>query len=134
MKYYQPKHEYEQMIIEGTRLLEIKDDGRSGGYGSYVRMKDTGETCFACPNGQFFRHEETQRLIAKVAAHYLKGHHPTDAFSWKPIVFPYTENGEIDFGDFIFGNRILAFPTIFWGHESYDKQIAWIMKREGVNE
>ena len=132
MTYYKPKHEYEQMIIEGTRLLGHRSDSRSNGYGSYVRLKDTGETCYACCNGQFFEHEETQRMVDAVAKRMLKGHHQTDAFPWKPIVFPYTENGEIDFGYFIRSNYILAFPIQFWGHESYDRQIEWIKKREGI--
>lgn len=123
------KHRYEQMIIEGTRLLGIKSDGKSNSYGSYIRDVDTGETCYACANGQFFDHEETQRMVDTVAKKMLKGHHQTDAFPWKPVEFPETENG-IDWGHFIFSNKFLSFPIQFWGAEGYLRQIEWIKERE----
>ena len=89
------KHRYEQMVIEGTRLLGIKDDKRSGSYGSYVRIVDTGETCYACANGRFFDHEETQKMVDAVARKMLKGHHQTDGFPWKPINFSLKEDGSV---------------------------------------
>ena len=124
------KHSYEQMIIEGTRLLGIKDDGRSSGYGSYVRVTDTGETCYACANGKFFDHEETRKMVDAVAKKMQKGHRQTDSFSWKPIEFPIAEDGAIDYWNFIFSNLFLSFPIKFWGCESYLKQIEWIKERE----
>ncbi len=123
------KHTYEQMIIEGTRLLGLKPDGKSESYGSYIRIVDTGETCYACANGQFFEHDETQRMADAVAKKMIAGHHQTDSFYWKPIKFPVTEDG-IDYGHFIFSNPILSFPMKFWGNESYLKQIAWIEEKE----
>ena len=124
------KHKYEQMVIDGTRLLGVKDDKKSGSYGSYVRIVETGETCYACANGKFFNHEETQKMVDAVARKMLKGHHQTDGFPWKPISFPLKEDGSVDYGHFIFSNPLLSFPMRFWGNESYLKQIAWIEEKE----
>lgn len=123
------KYRYEQMLIEGTRLLGLKPDGRSNSYGSYVRIVDTGETCYACANGQFFDHEETQRLVDAVTKKMLAGHHPTEAFNWHPIEFPCSEAG-VDYGHFIYGNPALRFTIHFWGDSSYVRQIEWIMRHE----
>lgn len=124
------KHRYEQMLIEGTRLLGLKSDGKSNSYGSYIRVVDTGETCYACANGKFFDHEETQRLANAVAEKMAKGSRQTDPFRWKLISFPVKKDGEVDYGYFIFSNPILSFPISFWGDDSYLKQIAWIKERE----
>lgn len=134
--YYTPKHQYEMMVIEGTRLLGLPDKNNNCAYGSYVRVKDTGETCFAAGNGLFFDHKETQRMVDAKAKRMLKGYHQTDTFVWHPIVFPYIEvDGKrmVDFAYYIRSNNILNFPMQFWGHESYDKQIQWIIEREGLS-
>lgn len=125
------KHQYEQMIIEGTRLLGLKSDGKADAYGSYVRVVDTGEACYACADGRFFDSEETKRMVDAVAARMMKGHHQTESFLWKPIEFPVTEDG-IDYGHFIFSNHILSFPIQFLSADGYVKQIEWIKEKEGV--
>lgn len=132
--YYTPKHEYEMMVIEGTRLLGLPNENNNCAYGSYVRVKDTGETCYASANGQFFEHKETQRRINLVAKRMLKGFHPTDTFIWRPIVFPYVEkDGQmtVDFLYYIRSNNTLNFPAQFMGYESYERQVQWIKEREG---
>ena len=60
------KHKYEQTVIEGTRLLGIKDDKRSGSYGSYVRIVDTGKPATLVPMVNFLimrkRRKKSMRL------------------------------------------------------------------------
>lgn len=142
--YYEPVHDYEVMSIEGTRLLELKSDGKADNYGAYVRNRDTGETSYACANGQFFTHDEIQMAMKKIHKRAPK-YDPTAPFRWKPILFPYTEAKSadspfsearqepcVDLGDYVKTTISFAFPIQFWGHESYDKQLLWLMKQEGL--
>ena len=109
-------------------------DGAANTYGSYVRNMDTGESCFACPNGQFFTHgqiEDALKRIHKRAPMY----DPTDSYIWHPILFPYEEKkGEprVNLAYYIVSDPILSFPIHFLGHVSYDQQLKWIAGQEGL--
>ena len=123
-RYYHPKHFYQVMIVEGTRLLNIKSNGRSNSYGSLLRNEDTGEMCYACADGQFFNHKQIQRLRQK--------YFHEEIFTWHPVYFPITKEGKIDVSHFIRSRYQLTFPMQFWGHDSYDRQVEWLSKQEGL--
>jgi hypothetical protein len=124
--YYQPKHFYQVMIVEGTRLLNIKQNGKNNSYGSLLRNADSGETCFASPDGVFYDHKQIKKLRQK--------YFPEDLFPWHPVYFPITADGRIDLTHYITSRYQLTFPMQFWGHESYDKQVEWLAKQEGFEE
>lgn len=123
-KFYHSKHTYELMKVEGTRLLGLEDDGRTGGYGALVRNMDTGEMNFACTNGICYSNQEILDMRPK---YYIEA-----GFLWHPVYFPYTDDGGIDFTYYILSDAILAFPIQFNGHDAYDKQIGWIKEQEGL--
>ncbi len=124
-RYYYPKHFYQVMIVEGTRLLNIKQNGKNTSYGSLLKNADTGEMCYACPDGQFFDHEQ---VLAKRQKYFSE-----DTFIWHPVYFPLMiEDGKIDLTYYITSRYLLTFPIQFWGHESYDQQIAWLIQQEGL--
>ena len=122
--YYFPKHYYKVMFVEGTRLLNIRDDKKSSSYGSLLRNQDTGETTYACANGEFFSHEE---ILKKKCMYFDE-----TVFPWHPVVFPFAEKGVIDLPYYITSNFHLAIPIQFWGHASYDAQIKWLAAQEGL--
>lgn len=122
--YYQPKHFYQVMIVEGTRLLNIKQNGKNNSYGSLLRNADSGEMCYACPDGEFYDDKQVRKLKQKCF--------PEDLFPWHPVYFPITADGKIDITHFITSRYQLTFPMQFWGHESYDKQVEWLVKQEGL--
>lgn len=123
--YYHSKYAYQLMIVEGTRLLDIPSDkqGRALSYGAWVKNLDTGEMTYACPNGEFFTHQQVQAKRQK--------YFPDSAFVWHPIFFPLVGTDTVDFAFYITSRYMLTFPTQFWGHASYDEQINWIMTQEG---
>ena len=132
--FYDAAHDYDYMIIEGTRLLGLKDDGKSSAYGAYVRNKNTGAMSYACANGTFFTHGQILSALDKIHKR-APGYDPTDSYVWHPILFPYTQDAEepqINFAYYLASEPILSFPMQFWGHESYDKQIKWIAEQEGM--
>lgn len=122
--YYKPKHLYQVMIVEGTRLLNIKPNSKNNSYGSLLRNADSGEMCFASPDGVFYSHKEVKKLRQK--------YFPEDLFPWHPVYFPITTDGKIDLTHYITCRYQLTFPMQFWGHESYDKQVEWLGKQEGL--
>lgn len=122
--YYPAKYYYKVMIVEGTRLLDIKDDKRSSSYGTLLRNQDTGETTYACANGEFFPHEE---VMKKKRLYFDE-----TVFPWQPVVFPFAEKDTVDLSHYITSHFQLAYPMQFWGHESYDRQIEWLAKQEGL--
>lgn len=132
--FYDATNDYDYMVIEGTRLLGIPDDGKSSAYGSYVVNRKTGASSYACANGKFFTHG--QILSAFRGLHKRNpAYDPTESFAWHPIIFPYEkEPGEprINFAYYLASEPILAFPMQFWGHESYDRQIRWLAEQEGL--
>lgn len=132
--YYEAKHDYQIQAIEGTRLLNIRDDGQSAGYGAYIRMMDTGETCYACMNGKFFGHDEIEERVAKLITPYYD---PRAIFPWQPVLFPWIKkDGQrlVDMTYYLMSDFRLAFPLQMMHPESFDAQIQWIMEREGLNE
>lgn len=122
-KYYEPLNDYAYMVIEGSRLLGIRENG----YGAYVKNLDTGETCYACANGQFFLHEQIEDALRKLP------YDPTASFQWHPVLFP-CEGALINFADYVLSDPILSFPVRLNGHGSYDAQIEWIQRQEGLKE
>ena len=124
--YYQPKHFYQVMIVEGTRLLNIKQNGKNNSYGSLLRNADSGEMCYACPDGEFYDHKQIKKLRQK--------YFPEEIFPWHPVYFPITADGKVDLTHYITCRYQLTFPMQFWGHESYDQQIEWLAKQEGFEE
>lgn len=122
--YYFPKHFYQVMIVEGTRLLNIKQNGKNNSYGSLLRNADSGEMCYACPDGEFYDHKQIKKLRQK--------YFPEEIFPWHPVYFPITADGKVDLTHYITCRYQLTFPMQFWGHESYDQQIEWLAKQEGL--
>jgi hypothetical protein len=123
-KFYHPKHFYQVMVVEGTRLLNVKQNGKNNSYGSLLRNVDTGETCFASPDGVFYDHKQIKKLRQK--------YFPEEIFPWHPVYFPLTADGKVDLTHYITCRYQLTFPMQFWGHESYDKQVEWLAKQEGL--
>lgn len=128
--FYNAAHDYDYMVIEGTRLLELKDDGKSNAYGAYVRNRNTGATSYACANGMFFTHGQILNALDKIHKR-APSYDPTDAYVWHPILFPMKDD-KVNFAYYLASEPILSFPMQFWGHESYDKQIKWIVEQEGL--
>lgn len=126
--YYEAKHDYQLMLIEGTRLLGLRDDGKTPGYGAYLRVMDMGETCYACMNGKFYEHDEVERLANKQATPLYD---PRTVFQWAPVLFPY-KDGLVDMTHYLLSDFRLAFPIQLWNPPSMDEQIKWIMKLEGM--
>jgi len=122
--YYPAKYYYKVMIVEGTRLLDIKDDRRSSSYGSLLRNQDTGEMTYACANGKFFTHEE---ILKKKRPYFDE-----TIFPWRPVVFPFAEKDTVDLSYYITSRFLLTYPMQFWGHKAYDRQIEWLAKQEGL--
>ena len=122
-KFYEAFNDYAYMAIEGSRLLGIKENG----YGAYVKNLSTGETCYACANGKFFVHEQFEDKLRNLP------YDPIASFQWHPILFP-CEGALINFADYILSDTVLSFPIRFNGHESYDQQIEWLRRQEGMTE
>ena len=132
--YYEPRYDYELMVIEGTRLLELKDTNNASAYGAYVRNKQTGETSFASPNGTFFTHGEVTAALDRIHKRAPK-YDPTATFVWRPILFPYIKkDGEptIDMTYYVMGNDILSFPAQLLSQAGYQEQAEWIASQEGL--
>lgn len=123
-RYYRAKHCYGVRAVEGTRLLNLKDDGRTGGYGAQLINYDTDETCYACTNGKFYTHQDILRM--------KPSWFPENSFPYHPVVFPYMEDGKINLSHYIASNTLFAFPIQFWCHESYDRQLEWLSEQEGL--
>jgi len=122
--YYPTKYYYKVMIVEGTRLLNIRDDGKSSSYGALLRNQDTGEMTYACANGEFFTHED----ILKHKRLYFDH----TAFPWKPVLFPFAEKDTVDLCYYVTSRFLLTYPIQFWGHKAYDRQIEWLARQEGL--
>ena len=122
--YYPAKYYYKVMVVEGTRLLNIRDDGRSSSYGALLRNQDTGEMTYACANGEFYPHEE---LLKKKRPYFDE-----TAFPWQPVVFPFAEKDTVDLSYYITSRFLLTYPMQFWGHKAYDRQIEWLARQEGL--
>ena len=123
-RYYFPLHAYQYMAVEGTRLMGLPSDGRNEGYGSLVQDMDTGAMSYAATNGVFYTNIPQKNLELVL-----------QAFAWKPIVFPCRmKDGEpeIDWAHYITSNTLLYFPLRFWGSESFDKQVLWIVGIEAA--
>ena len=116
--YYFPRHLFEHMEVEGTRIMDLPDEGANGGHGALIRDVDTGAMSYAGPNGKFYTNIPEDRIQSL-----------SEIFVWHPVIFPIVD-GQVIWWHYTQTSILLSVPMRFNGHDAYDKQVLWM---QGIN-